>query len=178
MLPFVNRGSNSKLQTIKLQISPFKAEGDGRRESEREARGRERGERPEEGEASGERPEEGEARGQRRERRAARGRERRAARVVTEKWDKLCIYINVLNRTGSVRLGQSVFSVQNRNRTEPDFFSIFLIGLIGFFFRFGFLGYFFSGFLGLIGYSVFLLTHTFNHHKILNNNYKFLIFKF
>ena len=122
MLPFVNRGSNSKLQTIKLQISPFKAEGDGRRESEREARGRERGERPEEGEASGERPEEGEARGQRRERRAARGRERRAARVVTEKWDKLCIYINVLNRTGSVRLGQSVFSVQNRNRNRTGFF--------------------------------------------------------
>jgi hypothetical protein len=42
-----------------------------------------------------------------------------------------------------------------KTETEPaDFFKI----LIGFFFRFGFFGYLFSGFLGLIGFSVFLLT--------------------
>jgi hypothetical protein len=41
------------------------------------------------------------------------------------------------------------------NRTEPN---IFLNILIGFYFRFGFFGYFFPGFLGLIGFSVFLLT--------------------
>jgi hypothetical protein len=42
-----------------------------------------------------------------------------------------------------------------KTETEPaDFFKI----LIGFFFQFGFFGYCFSGFLGLIGFSVFLLT--------------------
>ena len=62
----------------------------------------------------------------------------------------------------SVRIG-SVFPVpclKNRNRTEPvGFFKI----LIGFFLRFGFFGYFFSGFLGLIGFSVFLNTPTRTH---------------
>jgi len=43
----------------------------------------------------------------------------------------------------------------NRNRTEPKIFTKKIIGLIGFFFRFGFFGYFF---LGLLGFSVFLLT--------------------
>jgi len=59
-----------------------------------------------------------------------------------------------------VRFG-SVFSVpglKNRNRTEPVGFFKILAGLIGFFLRFGFFGYFFSGFLGLIGFSVFLNT--------------------
>jgi hypothetical protein len=42
--------------------------------------------------------------------------------------------------------------------TEPAGFFKNLIGLIGFFFRFGFFGYFFSGFLDLIGFLVFLLT--------------------
>jgi hypothetical protein len=52
----------------------------------------------------------------------------------------------------------SVFLVpglKNQNRTEPvGFFKI----LIGFFSQFGFFGYFFSSFLGLIGFSVFLNT--------------------
>jgi hypothetical protein len=50
----------------------------------------------------------------------------------------------------------SVFSVSSlKTETEPVvFFKI----LIGFFSRFGFSGYFFSSFLGLIGFSVFLLT--------------------
>jgi hypothetical protein len=48
-----------------------------------------------------------------------------------------------------------VSGLKNRNRTEPvGFFKI----LIGFFSRFGFFGYCFSGFLGLIGFSVFLNT--------------------
>ena len=57
------------------------------------------------------------------------------------------------NRFGSVE----VFSVSgfwNRNRTEPKLFAKKLIGLIGFFFRFSFFGYFF------LGFSVFLLTPT------------------
>jgi len=41
---------------------------------------------------------------------------------------------------------------------EPAGFFKNLIGLIVFFFRFGFFGYFFSGFLDLIGFPVFLLT--------------------
>jgi hypothetical protein len=63
-------------------------------------------------------------------------------------------------KTELVRFG-SVFSVSglsNRNRTEPVGFLKILIGLIGFFLRFGFFGYFFPGFLSLIGFSVFLLT--------------------
>jgi hypothetical protein len=54
----------------------------------------------------------------------------------------------------------SVFPVpglKNQNRTElVGFFKI----LIGFFSRFGFFGYFFSDFLGLIGFLVFLNTPT------------------
>jgi hypothetical protein len=46
-------------------------------------------------------------------------------------------------RFGSV---QSVLDFKNRNRTEPEIFCDFLIGLIGFFLRFGFFGYFFSVF--------------------------------
>jgi hypothetical protein len=60
----------------------------------------------------------------------------------------------------SIRFG-SVFPVpglKNRNRTEPVGFFKILIGLIDFFSRFGFFGYFFPGFLGLIGFSVFLNT--------------------
>jgi hypothetical protein len=45
-----------------------------------------------------------------------------------------------------------------KTETEPAGFFKKLIGLIGFFFRFGFFGYFFSGFLSLIGFLVFLLT--------------------
>jgi hypothetical protein len=67
----------------------------------------------------------------------------------------------------------SVFPVsglKNRNRTEPVcFFKI----LIDFFLRFCFFGYFFSGFLGLISFSVFLNIPTVNstfyditNHKI------------
>jgi hypothetical protein len=50
----------------------------------------------------------------------------------------------------------SVFPVPGlKNRTEPvGFFKI----LIGFFSRFGFFGYFFPVFVGLIGFSVFLNT--------------------
>jgi hypothetical protein len=58
----------------------------------------------------------------------------------------------------SVRFG-SVFPVPDlKNRTEPVGFFKILIGVIGFFSRFGFFGYLFSGFLGLIGFSVFLNT--------------------
>jgi hypothetical protein len=42
-----------------------------------------------------------------------------------------------------------------KTETEP---AGFFKNLIGFFFRFGFFSYFFSGFLGLIGFPVFLLT--------------------
>ena len=42
-------------------------------------------------------------------------------------------------------------------KTEPAGFFKKLIGLIGFFFRFGFFDYFFFSFLGLIGFPVFLL---------------------
>ena len=57
-------------------------------------------------------------------------------------------------RFGSV---QSVLDFENRNRTEPEIFCDFLISLIGFFHGSVF-SVFFSGFLGLIGFSVFLLT--------------------
>jgi hypothetical protein len=76
-------------------------------------------------------------------------------------------------RFGSVffRFG-SVFPVpglKNRNLTEPvGFFKI----LIGFFLRFGFFGYFFSGFLGLIGFSVFLNTP--NYGTVYNKFWYFL----
>jgi hypothetical protein len=46
-------------------------------------------------------------------------------------------------RFGSVQL---VSDFENRNRTESKIFCDFLIGLIGFFSRFDFFGYFFSGF--------------------------------
>ena len=84
-------------------------------------------------------------------------------------------------KTGSNRFGWvfsvffrfgSVFPVpglKNRNRTEPvGFFKI----LIGFFLRFGFFGYFFSGFLGLIGFSVFLNTP--NYGTVYNKFWYFL----
>jgi hypothetical protein len=45
-------------------------------------------------------------------------------------------------------------------KTEPAGFFKILIGLINFFLRFGFFGYFFSGFFGLISFFVFLLTPT------------------
>jgi hypothetical protein len=62
--------------------------------------------------------------------------------------------------SGFFRFG-SVFPVPGlKNRTEPVGFFKILIGLIWFFERFGFFGYFFSGFLGLIGFSVFLNTPT------------------
>jgi hypothetical protein len=57
-------------------------------------------------------------------------------------------------RFGSV---QSVLDFKNRNRTEPEIFCDFLIGLIGFFLRFGFFGYFFFGFFGFLSFPVFLL---------------------
>jgi len=44
-----------------------------------------------------------------------------------------------------------------KTETKPAVFFKNLIGLIGFFFRFGFFIYFFSGFLGLIGFPIFLL---------------------
>ena len=58
------------------------------------------------------------------------------------------------NRFGSVGV-LPVSGFGNRNRTEPK---IFTKKIIGFFFRFGFFGYFFLGFLDLLGFSVFLLT--------------------
>jgi high-affinity Fe2+/Pb2+ permease len=57
-----------------------------------------------------------------------------------------------LNRFGSVF---SVSSLSNRNRTEPVSFFKILIGLIGFFYSSVFSVNFFSGFLSLIGFSVF-----------------------
>jgi hypothetical protein len=62
-----------------------------------------------------------------------------------------------------VRFGLFGFSLlkPKPNRTEP---ACFLIFLIGFFFRFGFFNYFFSSFLGLIGFSVFLLTPKLRAH--------------
>jgi hypothetical protein len=50
-------------------------------------------------------------------------------------------------------------------KTETKPVSFFKI-LICFFFRFGFFGYFFSGFLGLIGFSVFLLIPDRNAHPL------------
>ena len=52
-------------------------------------------------------------------------------------------FISKLNRFGSVRVVRFKH-YKTRNRTEPD---IFLNILIGFCFRFGFFGYFFSVFL-------------------------------
>jgi len=64
----------------------------------------------------------------------------------------------------SVRFGFFSFRLikPKQNRTGRFFFKI-LIGLISFFFMFGFFGYFFSGFLGLISFSVFLLTPSIMH---------------
>ena len=66
-------------------------------------------------------------------------------------------FISKPNQFGSVRVVRFKH-YKTGNRTEPDIFLNILIGLIGFYFRFGFFGYFFSDFLGLIGFSVFLLT--------------------
>jgi hypothetical protein len=49
-------------------------------------------------------------------------------------------------------------SLKNQNQTEPVGFFKILIGLIGFFHGSVFSVIFFSGFLDLIGFSVFLLT--------------------
>jgi len=64
---------------------------------------------------------------------------------------------------GLVRFGIFGFKLikPKPNRTGQFFFKI-LIGLIGFFSQFDFLGYFFSSFLGFISFSVFLLTPTRN----------------
>jgi len=67
---------------------------------------------------------------------------------------KRFFFISKPNRFGLVRVVWFKH-YKTGNRTEQD---IFLNILIGFYFRFGFFGYFFSGFLGLIGFSVFLLT--------------------
>ena len=60
-------------------------------------------------------------------------------------------------RFGSVFSGLAQFFrfFAYKIETEPAGFFKILISLIGFFFRFDFFGYFFSGFLGLIGFSVF-----------------------
>jgi hypothetical protein len=65
------------------------------------------------------------------------------------------VFFLKLNRFGLIF---SVLGLSNQNRTELDGF---LKILIDFFLRFGFFGYFFSSFLGLIGFSVFLLTPTY-----------------
>jgi hypothetical protein len=74
-----------------------------------------------------------------------------------------CFFISKPNRFGSVRVVRFKH-YKTGNRTEPDIFLNILIGLIGFYFRFGFFGYFFSSFLDLIGISVFLLTPKLIHH--------------
>jgi len=53
-------------------------------------------------------------------------------------------------RFGSV---QSVSDFKNQNRTEPEIFCDFLIGLIGFFLRFDFFDYFFLVFSGFQFFS-------------------------
>jgi hypothetical protein len=58
---------------------------------------------------------------------------------------------------GSVRFFQ--FQAY-KTKTEPVGFFKILIGLIGFYSRFDFFGYFFSSFLGLFGFLIFLLTPT------------------
>ena len=60
-------------------------------------------------------------------------------------------------RFGSVRFFQ--FQAY-KTKTEPVGFFKILIGLIGFYSRFDFFGYFFSSFLGLFGFLIFLLTPT------------------
>ena len=67
---------------------------------------------------------------------------------------KCFFLISKPNRLGSVRVVRFKH-YKTGNRTEPD---IFLNILIGFCFWFGFFSYFFSSFLGLIGFLVFLLT--------------------
>jgi hypothetical protein len=69
-------------------------------------------------------------------------------------WVESVFFISKPNRFGSVRVVRFKH-YKTRNRTEPDIFLNILIGLIGFYFRIGFFGYFFSSFLGLIGFSVF-----------------------
>jgi hypothetical protein len=66
----------------------------------------------------------------------------------------------------SVRFRFGFSSFRLINRIEPvGFFKI----LIGFFLRFGFFYYFFSSFLNLIGFSVFLLTTNYKtFHGYLN----------
>jgi hypothetical protein len=63
-----------------------------------------------------------------------------------------------------VRFGyvQSVSDFENETEQNRNFF-VFFNRLIRFFFRFGFFGYCFFYFLGLIGLSFFLLTPTLCH---------------
>ena len=63
-----------------------------------------------------------------------------------------------------VRFGyvQSVSDFENETEPNRNFF-VFFNRLIRFFFRFGFFGYCFFDFLGLIGLSFFLLSPTLCH---------------
>jgi len=72
-------------------------------------------------------------------------------------------FISKPNRFSSVRVVRFKH-YKTGNRTEPDIFLNILIGLIGFYFRFGFFCYFFFSFLDLICFSVFLLTPKLIHH--------------
>ena len=74
-----------------------------------------------------------------------------------------CFFISKPNRFGSVRVVRFKH-YKTGNRTESDIFLNILIGLIDFYFRFGFFGYFFSSFLDLIGILVFLLIPKLIHH--------------
>ena len=69
-------------------------------------------------------------------------------------------FISKSNRFGSVRVVRFKH-YKTGNRIEPNIFLNILIGLIGFYFRFGFFGYFFPGFIGL---SVFLLTPNYDQY--------------
>jgi len=77
------------------------------------------------------------------------------------------IFFSFLNRTGSVRVSWFRYT-KTGNRTEPDIFLNILTGSIDFFYRFGFFGYFFSGFLGQIDFPVFLLTpsHSYDFEQV------------
>jgi hypothetical protein len=67
-----------------------------------------------------------------------------------------------------VRFGSffSVPSLKNRNRTEPVGFFKILIGLIGFFHGSVFSVIFFSGFLGLIDFLIFLNTSSYKSYTM------------
>jgi hypothetical protein len=60
------------------------------------------------------------------------------------------------------RIGFGFFSSRFKNRKQTELVGFFkiLIGLIGFFSQFGFFGYLFSSFLGLISFLVFFNTPT------------------